>query len=205
MKHLKQHQKWAPTKTCFYNKYHNRVVLGVRGYDRVSIDLKKFPKNTFRLNDRYDSTSVYTNNYDLLDYLVDNYRVMEINTPINEQHVHKLNTRGYKFEVREKLLHGKYKFKLEVWCTWYFRRFNQEHMVKLSEEVTNWIYDFNSNNKDDSRLYHPYYGGWGSPAIPILYLNDESALMLFKLQFDDEMLKTDIIEIATLEELEQYR
>ena len=219
---LKKYHNWKPSKQIYYSKYKNKLVLGpYNSPDRISVSKfasndTDYRKRNFENNGEH-YTSVYTNDDELLDVLFENFRVYTVETPANSEHNSELQkTLNGKLEFNDKLYYGKFKYRMEINKNyWYAGPLNYYNVAR---EGTEWLYT--TFNKDETRLVHrshyimssanlrfyKSHSGYGTFLedrweFPIIFTNNQEMLMLFKLAFDNDVMKIKLTERRTFQEL----
>jgi hypothetical protein len=155
-----------------------------------------------RSDHRHPCLTVYTSDLDFLDWIIENYKIVKICGPVNDNHLNiMINvSEDHNLVYRKRPYYGEYYFKLDTWIPWMNRN-------TIDENRINEIMEFISNLKD-SKICHDissrnwylgqhassvgWFGGrnlnWNAyPAFPKVYTNDEASLMLFKLMFSNDL------------------
>lgn len=191
----KDHADWKPVKKLYYKKYYNVVRVGAKSArHRLSIPIEF--SGEYRIVDRIDGiktldditvfssvASVYTNNTDLMDYLLDEYYVVGIETPYNNQHKEYLVDQNRNVIYRDKAWYGTYHHKVKVYETWRHRgheRANPAEVLKSFKELfvssdSRW----NGQHRDLTEFSSSRYF-----AYPTVYTNNEPSIMLLKMLYN---------------------
>lgn len=205
---LQQHSCWSPIQKPFYSKYATVIRYTTTSYTKQKF-LSKF-KNTYRSVNRHDRSigsrieSVYTNNVELIDHILDNYNVIGIESPVNEKHYDYLLLDDREIIFRNTPWYGQYYNKVDVFTT----RWNNteqdiyeihDTMYELFESSSRWSGKEWRKNRIMNRTinrWSPYYYF----NIPCIYTNDEYAMMLFKMRHGSNA-RINITTIITMESL----
>ena len=198
---LKQHPKWEATRKLGYNEFIYSVDLGpFNKYGAV----RKSPHKHARYRERilnYETwdkaVSVYSNDIEYIDYLVRVYPVLTVRTPVSDEHSAALTDLNSKLEFRSKLYYGKYKYRLVV-----FRNYkglvhwrNTGYTDTRVKECRKMLHDTFSDSDSRIQKTNDYmYAFFPRDNLPIIYTNNEGALMMFKLMCPDDFE----VEITTV-------
>lgn len=206
---LKQHPKWEATKKLGYNEFLYSVELGP--FTRYGA-VRKAPLKHARYRERclsYETldkvVSVYSNDVDYINDLISKYPVIKVRTPVDQQHASALSDFNTKFEFRKKLWYGKYRYRLVVfrsfrnlrnmWSSWAGGLQSPSPVSDKTKECRNMIYQtFDSTDSRIQKSNEYMYTYFSRDQLPIIYTNDDGALMMFKLMCDDSFE----IEITTV-------
>ena len=137
--------------------------------------------------------TVYTNDLLLVQDLADNQPYEYVKTPKDQNHELALKSRNRRIEVRSILWHNQYRFKLECWTAIFSGWRGYITNSPMLQEVNEFIAE---NFLDTGRLRYQYWHG----SIPIVYTNNEQALMLFKMRFSNEV-NIHITEAITYDQI----
>jgi hypothetical protein len=222
---LKDHPNWKMSLKYYYRKYAYRIRLGTfNRHFNLLAELDNYREIDYRQrwdwayeyapeNKRTHWVCFYTSDERLVGYLLDNYGsyISEINSPIDEKHGDLLGSLDENTIFRKKPYYNKYSLKMESWRTW--------RSSASDDDVRNayvFVYD-NFSDTAHSRMlpkgymHHPHtlsrvnsYGQatWMANVgrfveLPTIFTNNESALMLYKLQFGN-LLRVKITRVVTL-------
>ena len=193
MQNLTQLPNWSPSNKLYYGKFHSQITVGPTAYEAV--DVSKFDNISYRRIQNYifsDAllayevfTTVYTSNADLIQHLLDNYQLVSILTPANDNHQQLIENVHTHTVLRETLYYRKYQFRVVVWC-------NHRAQVSALDFA-----EINSRVKEvfcgDSRLLGTRWGDTYSTYImyeiqhiPTIFTNDEAGIMMLKLSYGDK-------------------
>lgn len=161
---------------------------------------------------------VYTSDISFVDWIVENYPILKLSCPLNQNHLDILTNVGLEDNqiFRKQPFYGKYYFKLDAWVPWTKR---DELDASRVREIQSFMHDmkdtkmthdaqsrytmsYPSHNHamtiQNGSLYTIPSTRWSYyPSFPKIYTNDESSLMLFKLMFSD-CLTIKISKVITL-------
>lgn len=212
------HPKWKPSSQLFYRKYHTAIKLGYFSYNSkpgLPINFKDYRivRRFIEIDQKFEIVcTIYTSDQKIIDFILNdsfyNRHIINLQGPINQQHLDALNNKDYKIVVRDNLWYNKYKYKMHCWANWR----NQP-----SEEQYEDIQRFCYTQFDDSRVVNNFSGygyswnrtlwGAGSPnrsysrSIPTIYTNNQEQIFLFKMAYAN-ILNINIETVITHTELE---
>lgn len=200
MKELVQDPNWKPTKRLWFNKFQYAILLGpFRPPNTISIDYPYRSRSKWVFNKDEDTyevlTTVYVDSIDLLKGLINLYPYTEVYTPMNDQHEEILQDK--RKQIRDKLWHGKYRYKIDLWPTRRpFQQYNRTESEIEKQEIIEVLLEL---FKYDS---HVRRANWNWGDLPYIYTNNEKSLMLLKLRYSDTLTIT-ITEAVTFDEIIQ--
>lgn len=203
-------QNWKPIEKLFYGKYANVVRTPDSSIDAI---LLKY-KGEYRLVSRGYHTrthSVYTNNVDLVNDIVNDCVLESIETPLNQMHYDLLADKTRDIIYREKPYYNKYHNRVETYRNWGSAEITVDEFVEINKAMyelfessesywsgKEWRKKLYTDVDWVTRSYH--YGRFWHSYLPTIYTNDETALMMFKLRYNDR-LRIKIKTIVTTETL----
>jgi hypothetical protein len=151
----------------------------------------------YRLRREGTRISFFTNSDACIKLIVDQYkdRVLEIDRPLNENHVQVIEQHR-KVVVRKNLFLDHYKFKIYIQSTWAHRTDRYSHLKEFLEtlddyEINGILRSFFYSNISANRLGYTI----------AVYLNSAEDLMMFQLRFNDEITKVE--EAVLLSDLDK--
>lgn len=195
MNTYREHPKWQPVKKLYYKKFYNVIRVSKSARERI-----KIPPGIidYRIVDRVSGiekisgitafssvASVYTNNEDLISFLLDNYQIAGIETPYNDQHTSYLKDPNRNILYRDKAWYGKYHHKVRVYETWRLRNTKsdpKEILYSFKELFKASDSRWNGQNRDLSQFAHYRYYSY-----PTIYTNNEPSIMLLKMQYNQQV------------------
>ena len=200
MQQFRNHPNWQPVRKLYYKKYYSVIRVGNFFHrDAIAIDRRKFD-GQYRIVDRYvglqpddqgntafaSVASVYTNNVELLNYLAEEYNVLEVQTPYNDKHLAYLQDSNRDIIYRDKAWYDKYHHKVRVYETWRHRNSAgqqrpYEMMCRFDELFLSADSRWQGMNRDHTPLKtHSRYFSY-----PTIYTNNEPSIMLLKMVLND--------------------
>jgi len=194
----KQRKDWQPVRKLYYNKYYN-VIRAAAHPTHTKIYIPSEYKGEYRIVDRYvgiqpdvngnnaftNIASIYTNNQDLITYVIKHYEVSGIETPFNQTHLDYLQDSNRDILYRDKAWYGQYHHKVKIFETW--RKKGKPNSAKPVEVLSMFKELFkpkdsrwNGQNRDHSFLWsHSRYFSY-----PTIYTNNEPSIMLLKMSYN---------------------
>lgn len=202
MEELIQDPKWKPSDKLWYNKFCYSVLLGPFNPDNLlGIDRPYRTRCTWipekKPGEGYTVlVRVYLDDIKMVKGLISKYPYIEVQSPMNKQHEDILTDK--KSIIREKLWHGKYKYRLETFKSFYWSRFTLSSSKDGQDviEARRMIIDLFGKNS------HIRSANWSQDDVPFVYTNDERSLMLYKMRFM-ESFRIIITEAITFDEIRQ--
>ena len=196
---------WKPSLRLSYNKFTSSITLGpfAKASGCVTTDHPSC-KDRWRWvfnekRDKYDIyTKIFTSDIQFIKGLMQLYPYTEVQTPMNEYHNEVLLQGPEKISIRPTLWHKKYKYRVESYVSFYNKnKITQDTYYKVCEFI-------DENFKGNSYIRNTNYGGsWNSyNTIPYVYTNNEGAIMLFKMMFNNIMNVT-VTEAITFDDIKE--
>jgi hypothetical protein len=206
----RQHLNWQPVRKLYYKKYYNVVRTGTHPTHQ-KIDLpKKFAKE-YRIVDRFvgiqpddngnnaftNIASVYTNNEELIQYILKYYEVTGIETPYNQTHLDYLLDTNREIIYRDKAWYDQYHHKVRIFESWRSRasvnKAKPMEVLYIFDELFKRIDSrWNGQGRDHSNLWsHSRYFSY-----PTIYTNNEPSIMLLKMSYNS-MLSINVETVVT--------
>lgn len=200
MSHFRNHPNWQPVRKLYYKKYYSVIRVGNFFHrDAIAIDRRKFD-GQYRIVDRYAGlqpddqgntafasvASVYTNNVELLNYLDEEYNVLEVQTPYNEKHLTYLTDPNRDIIYRDKAWYDKYHHKVKVYETWRHRNSaDSKKPYDLLCMFDDLFTDTDSRWQGIGRDHTPLKTHSRYFSYPTIYTNNEPSIMLLKMALND--------------------
>jgi len=201
METLIKDPKWKPSNKLWYDKFYYSVLLGPFSPENiVHIDKPYRTRCTWIPKKEFGTgysvlVRVYLDDIKMVKGLISKYPYQEVQTPMNEKHLDILNDK--KSQIRERLWHGKYKYRLEVfkniwWSPSPIYNEKKEDVVEVRKTILDLF----------GKSSHIRSANWSFSDIPYVYTNDERSLMLFKMRYM-ESFRVIITEAITFDEIRQ--
>jgi|TARA_R110002074_G_scaffold85854_1_gene189802 hypothetical protein len=193
----KQHKYWSPVRKLYYKKYYNVIrASATPTHSAVSIPLEF--KGEYRIVDRYDGikkidgataftsvASIYTNNQDLINYVMKTYGVIGIETPFNQTHLDYLLDSNREIIYRDKAWYDQYHHKVRVFESWRSR--GLPNSAQPIEVLTMWKELFQRKDSRWSGQDRQLRTSWSHSryfSYPTVYTNNEASIMLLKMTYN---------------------
>lgn len=223
---LPLHPKWKPATQLYYNKYHtvlrvattsshwttkkNNLCIPDRFEGAYKLVVRFDWASYWEVNDEESArdlkkeyitlNSVYTNNHELIDYLLSldsTNPVAEIISPSSDQHFEYLSDPDRTYVYRNHLWYKKYAHKTKISIKRELRYSTTQESIENSTQQIYNVFDPETSHWPAKYAPHYYHfrSRWSSI---IVYTNDEPAIMLFKMVTGD--LFNIHIETAITEE-----
>lgn len=214
--HLQSHSSWSPIKLLYYKKYAN-VIRYIS--DKYTVSLPSEFASTFRMVNRrhYDYSdpnylknktrlvSIYTNNNDLIDYLIENENPVSIESPRNEKHYTYISDPDRTIIYRDTPWYKQYHNKIDIYAT-FSRPITTDDIIDIHKTAYELFKDGKWSNKEyikrmiDRGTFRPTRSFYYS-TVPTIYTNDEMSIMIFKMMHSDKF-KMRVTTIITAESID---
>lgn len=209
-----KHPNWRKINRLYYKKYKNYIVLkieytlSIAGIWQKSnstelkdcYDFKTRSMYYHREGDTlYDFVKYYTNDLELISWLSDTFEVLEVSTPINEEHEAMLDQAGIEANtiIRDTLYYDKFMYKVKVDEPDYGRSYYFWARTPVGIEFTesvNYLQSWINENFTDRKSVRSMYTPEG---VYNNYTNDQKSLMLLKMICPDN-ISIKITKVLTL-------
>ena len=196
---------WKPTERLWYNKFNSAIVIGPFDDCKSAVltDISEKCKNrwTWTFNPETKQyrifSKIFTSDQVFLRGLMNTFNYTEVQTPMNNFHAETLEANT--ICIRKTPWYGKYRYKVYNYIPWNRKNeFTKEDGKQMKSFVEDNFSDKESRIRTTNYSYD--YSDWRS--LPYIYTNNEGAVMMFKMAFNDKVDIT-ITEVMTLDEIKE--